>query len=309
LRTIVVEVGERHRLPELFRVEPGEEIALRERLWSSSIDPDRATLDWLAALTGRISARMLAASSSFQYLAAAAPGAKELVTMREVLELCERSARRSALRDGEVRRYDLVVLDAPATGHALAMLHSPQTLSAIARVGPLATQAHKVQEALEDRGRCAYVAVAQASDMAVSETLELDQQLQRALGRNLDAVIVNGVLPKRFTSEEVARIAELESTQSASAQQHGGEAQDDERTEGAQSDERTSAMPVMSAALRSARAEHMRARMQQSQIARLRRRLAAGHAPPVLTIPFQFVPELDLDTVERIVDLLDVTKR
>lgn len=277
LRTIVVELGEQHRLAELFGLEPGEEIALCERLWSSTIDPDRATLEWLAALTGRTSARMLAASSSFQYLAAAAPGARELVTMREVLELSERSARRSAVRNGYTRRYDLVVLDAPATGHALALLRSPQTFSAIARVGTLAEQTRKVQEVLEDRSRCAYVAVAHASEMAVCETLELERELHAALGRQLDAVIVNGTLPKRFTRADLERLDSLAT---------GSE--------------------ELQAAVEGIRATYRRTQAQQSQIGRLRReRARLARTPGVMTVPFQFAAELDLERIVRIADRLD----
>ena len=69
--------------------------------------------------------------------------------------------------------YDLVVLDGPATGHALGMLHSPRTFGAIARVGPIAGQAKQVRELLEDPDRSGYLAVAQGTEMAVTETLEL----------------------------------------------------------------------------------------------------------------------------------------
>ena len=79
-------------------------------LWSISIDPDRALLEWLQTLGGRVPGRVLASSGTFQYFAAAAPGAKELVSMVKIWELTrsERWRRRA-------QRYDLVVLDAP--GH------------------------------------------------------------------------------------------------------------------------------------------------------------------------------------------------
>jgi anion-transporting ArsA/GET3 family ATPase len=279
LRTIVVELGHQHRLPALFGLPGGEELKLRESLWSTSIDPDRAMIEWLGALTGRISARMLSASSTFQYFAAAAPGAKELVTMRKVLEL--------------ERRYDLVVLDAPASGHALGMLRSPQTFSAIARVGPMADQTRKVQQLLEDPSRCAYVAVAHPSEMAVTETIELEEQLRRLLDRDLDAVFVNGTLPQRFTREEMGRIERLEPPQPVG----------DADGSGRRTAEQAAASSVVRSAVRSARAVHERARFQQSQIARLRRQRFANGAPPgVLTIPFQFVPELDLAGIEAIAD-------
>jgi anion-transporting ArsA/GET3 family ATPase len=286
-RTIVVELAGRQRLPAMFADErprldgphrfhagdprrehreeepappqPGAEVQLEPCLWSTSIDPDKALFEWLHKLAGRLSARMLAASTTFHYFAAAAPGAKELVSMVKLLRLCEST-------------YDLVVLDAPATGHALAMLTSPQTFSAIVRAGPLSDQARKVRALLADRARCAYVAVAQGTEMTVTETLELEEGLRRQIDRDLDAVLVNGVLPRRFTREDMGRIEDV--------------ALDS---------------PVADQAVRAAQAAYERTRIQQSQIARLRRRrFAEGRPPKVLTIPFVFTPELDLDAVREI---------
>jgi anion-transporting ArsA/GET3 family ATPase len=285
LRTIVAELGDQHRLPALFghaqTPESGVEVVLEKDLWSTSIDPDRALIEWLRTLGGRISVRMLAASSTFHYFAAAAPGAKELMSMIKLRELCEGQAG-STDRGG----YDLVVLDAPATGHALAMLRSPQTFAAIVRVGPLAEQAQAVRELLEDPRRSAYVAVAQGTEMAVSETLELEEGLRRHLDRDLDAVVVNGTVPRRFTREELGRIAAA--TGDGSAAELGEDA------------------TLAGSAGRTARAVHERARLQRSQIARLRRQRFAGEMPSgVVTVPFAFTPELDLAAVREIAARLE----
>jgi anion-transporting ArsA/GET3 family ATPase len=266
LRTIVVEMGEQRRLTELFGAIPddaGAETELRENLWSISIDPDRALLEWLQSLGGRVSGRVLASSSTFQYFAAAAPGAKELSSMITVWKLTEG-------RRGKGRRasgYDLVILDAQATGHALGMLHSPQTFGAIARVGPIASQTRQVGELLSDKARSAYLAVALPTEMAVTETLELQDGLHRQIDRALDAVFVNGTLPRRFSAAELARVEALEAD--------GGSV-------------------TRSAAL-AARAVHDRANFQHNQLARLRRRDFEVHP-----VPFLFVSELDLAAVERI---------
>lgn len=312
LRTIVVELGAQHRLPDLFTADEigpngpdrtmpsgdeghsrrghrpdrhdGEEIELQEDLWTMSIDPDRALGEWLQALTGRISARLLASSSTFQYFAAAAPGVKELVSMVKLRELCEgRGAVKSGSSDSTRKTrgrpaYDLVVLDAPASGHTLAMLRSPQTFSTIVRVGPLAEQAQALRELLEDTKRSAYVAVTHASEMAVTETLELEEGLRVALDRDLDAVIVNGTMPRRFSKQDLERIA--------LARRDGGDGADGD---------------VASNAVRMARTVNDRAKVQLAQIARLRRqRFANGSPPAVLTVPFAFVPVFDLDAVRQI---------
>src|SRR5947207_12131030 len=204
VHTIIAEVGRQDRLPALFGLDgarPGVETSLQENLHSISIDPDLALLEWLQALGGRISGRLLATSSTFQYFAAAAPGAKELVSMVKLAELIRVRRRRSSAAP-----YDLVVLDAPATGHALGMLQSPATFGAIARVGPIAAQTGRVRALLEDPARTSYVAVAQPAELGVTETFELQDALRRQLGRDLDAVIVNAMLPMRFTAAELARL-------------------------------------------------------------------------------------------------------
>jgi anion-transporting ArsA/GET3 family ATPase len=316
LRTIVVELGAQHHLPDLFaadELEPhgqdramgsggnehsrrghrpaghaGEEIELQEGLWTMSIDPDRALGEWLQTLTGRISARLLASSSTFQYFAAAAPGVKELVSMVKLRELCEgHGTPKSGSSDSNNEKrdqsaYDLVVLDAPASGHALAMLRSPQTFSAIVRVGPLAEQAQALRELLEDAQRSAYVAVTHANEMAVTETLELEEGLRRELDRDLDAVIVNGTMPRRFSRQDLERIAlaRREGSDSANAN-------------------------VASNAIQMARTINDRSKVQLAQISRLRRqRFADGSPPSVLTVPFAFVPVLNLDALRRISDRL-----
>ncbi|HEX3452064.1 MAG TPA: ArsA family ATPase [Solirubrobacteraceae bacterium] len=276
LRTIVVEVGEQARLPALFDTPmpaAGVEIELQPGLWSLTIDPDRALLEWLQALGGRVSGRVLASSNTFQYFAAAAPGAKELISMVKIWELTRGNRWRGRER-GRRRGYDLVVLDAPATGHALGMLGSPSTFGRIARVGPIASQAERLRALLEDPARSSYFAVAQATEMAISETLELQERLRERLGRELDAVVVNGVLPQRFSNGELRALAPLRDNS-------GGPV--------------TTASTVRRSALLAARTVSERARFQRNQLARLRRRSFA-----VIAVPFQFTAELDLASVQRI---------
>jgi anion-transporting ArsA/GET3 family ATPase len=265
---IVVEVGAIGRVPTLFGVrarEPGVETALAEGVSSITIDPDRALLEWLQELGGRVPGRVLASSGTFQYFAAAAPGVKELVSMIKVWEL---TRSRRWKRHGA--HYDLVVLDAPATGHALAMLSSPRTFGAIARVGAVAAQTRHVEQLLADDERSGYIAVATATELAIEEALELEQRLADTLARELDAVLVNAVIPQRFSASDLQTLERAASD---------GE--------------------LGTAAFEASSAVHERARAQHSLVARLRRR-----GLPVHTVPFQFVRELDRAGVERIASSL-----
>jgi anion-transporting ArsA/GET3 family ATPase len=269
LRTIVVEVGGQRQIPGLlgYPEEPaaGVESELAEGLWGLTIDTDEALREWISSAAGRIPARFLTSRSSFQYFAAAAPGAEEMLCMIKVAELTGRAGAHP--RAGG---YDLVILDAPASGHALAMLSSPLTFTAIVRAGPMAGKAKQVRELLADPARSAYVAVTHASELAVSETLEFGEALRAKLGREFETVIVNGTLPRRFTLAEIRRLAALSDTE-----------------------------PAATAALTAARKINDRARRQRQQTARLRR---AGFT--LSGVPFSFAETLDRDALDTIADQL-----
>jgi anion-transporting ArsA/GET3 family ATPase len=280
-RTIVVEFGEHARLAGLFGeepAEPGVAQRLAPGLSAISIDPDRALLEWLQALGGRVSGRILASSGTFQYFAAAAPGAREIVSMVKIFQLTRGPKR------GRGEGYDLVILDAPATGHALGMLGSPKTFGAIARVGPIVRQTKEVQELLADPEQTDYLAVALGTELAVTETIEFQDGLQKAVGRDPAAVLVNGLVPRRFNTAELERI---EGLLGDSGQPAG------DRRSGAPSP------AVLASAVAAAREAHEQARVQQSQLARLRRR--GFH---VIGVPFVWTPELELAGIRTLSERL-----
>ncbi|HEV3071049.1 MAG TPA: ArsA-related P-loop ATPase [Solirubrobacteraceae bacterium] len=278
LRTLVVEVGERQHIPTLLArpepAEPGVVVELMAGLSSLSIDPDRVLADWLRTLGGRVTARVLLSSTTFQYFVAAAPGAREILSLVKVLELTEGV-------------YDLVILDAPATGHAIALLSSPRTFAGLARVGPIAAQARLVSELLEDPERSGYVAVARGTEMAVTETLELRESLREELGRELDVVIANAALPRRFDERELSRIAMLD----------GGH--EPLLAGGGQAPMLDGQRALIRSASRAAHAVHARAQAQNNQIARLRRQRLQ-----VLRVPFVFTPGIDEAALLQIAERL-----
>jgi anion-transporting ArsA/GET3 family ATPase len=262
-RTIVCEVAEQDRMSRAFArqgVRPEQEVELSADLWAITIDPQQALEEWLSRqLGGGPAGRLLGHSHAFQYFVAAAPGAKELITIAKVWELAQRER-----WDRHNRSYDLVVVDAPASGHGIAMLTTPRTFGEIARVGPIRRQAYRVSEMLSDPSRTGYVAVALPEEMPVNETIELEARLRRAVGLGLDLVVVNGMWPQRFTSHDVTKLRAAE----RDGLDEGG-----------------------LAAVRAALSAHDRVKAQRAQV----RRLEAGTEAPVSTLPFVFESELELD--------------
>jgi anion-transporting ArsA/GET3 family ATPase len=95
-------------------------------------------------------------------------------------------------------RWDLIVVDAPATGHGVTFLSAPRVVVSALRTGPLRRQAAKVEDLIEDPVRTELLPVALAEELPVRETEELIDSVQRAVGIRVGRVVVNGVLPRPF---------------------------------------------------------------------------------------------------------------
>jgi anion-transporting ArsA/GET3 family ATPase len=131
-RAIICEISsQEHASRVLHRAEVGyHEVEIADGLWNISIDPDEAMREYvLLQLKVRAMRDLLFRTPIFTYLAAATPGLRELVTIGKIWEL--------ALEDRKVkkgRRYDTVIVDAPATGHGIGFLQTPTSVTTVARV-------------------------------------------------------------------------------------------------------------------------------------------------------------------------------
>jgi anion-transporting ArsA/GET3 family ATPase len=265
-RAIVCEVSAQENASRIFdHTEVGfHEVEMAENLWSISIDPDESMREYvLLQLKVRAMRDMLFRSRIFNYLAAATPGLKELVTIGKIWELAQLDRK---VKSG--RKYDLVIVDAPATGHGIGFLQTPRTFAAIARVGPIHSQAQQLDRLITDQEHTGAAIVALPEEMPVNESAALEHDLRTEVGVAVDRIYMNGLYPERFSPEEAARLGEVA----------GGE------------------NGAVRAACRAALSEHNRARSQRAQLARLRRRVQA----PVKTLPFLFEPELGVDSARRL---------
>jgi anion-transporting ArsA/GET3 family ATPase len=196
LRAIVVEVSGRGDVPRLFGRggEVGAELELAPGLWTLDVDPRQALEEYLRdQLPLRLLADAIGSSTTFGYVAAATPGLRELLTIGKVWELAQTQRRTAG-----AQAYDVVVVDAPATGHGLALLAAPRTFAHAAAAGPIARQGRRIAATLADPGLTALAAVATPEIAAVEELLALRQTLD---GR-LDAVLANAVVAARFSAAD-----------------------------------------------------------------------------------------------------------
>jgi anion-transporting ArsA/GET3 family ATPase len=238
-RTLVCEVGAPSPLVR----------GLSPAVSSVTVDPDAAFREWLRRNLGRAAARILGNSETVDQLVAAAPGARELVTVGKAWDLTRADPDR------------LVIVDGPASGHAVALLQAPATFSALGRGGPIGAQAGAVRAFFADPAQSAIVLTCTPEELPVTETVSLAGALEATTGRRVDLVIADQVLPDRFDR------AEIDAVMRALRCAHD---------------------PGLRAAGLVAHRSWSRARSQQEQLERLR----ASVSTTIVELPFLFVPAL-----------------
>lgn len=188
-KTLVCEVDAKGNLTEYFEARPTSfrERELLPNLWAMSMDTEASLRQYLSLqLKLPAVARIGPLAKMFDFVASAAPGVKENVT---VGKLCWE------VREGH---YDTVVVDASASGHIVSQLSAPQAINQLVQVGLVRQQTGWMLDILSDSARTGLVVVATPAEMPVAETLELIERTRSETVVNLAAVVVNRVLPELF---------------------------------------------------------------------------------------------------------------
>jgi anion-transporting ArsA/GET3 family ATPase len=162
--------------PGVFAMSMDTEASLREYL----------KLNLKIPVVGRIGPL----AKAFDFVATAAPGVREILT---VGKFCY---------EVRERHYDLVIVDAPATGHIIGQLAAPQVINDLVKVGLIRSQTHWMLDILSDPAITGLVAVTTPEEMPVLETLELAEKVAKETTVRLSAVVVNRVLPELFGRSE-----------------------------------------------------------------------------------------------------------
>jgi anion-transporting ArsA/GET3 family ATPase len=270
LRTMIAELSSQQRVQRLFDHygQQFEEVQLAPGLFTISIDPEHAMDEYLRVKGGALG-HALGSSRMFQAFAMATPGMRELLSIGKVWELAQLHRRTQGAAP-----YDLVIVDAPATGHGIGLLRTPRTFAEIARVGPIAHQGRTIAETIADRDFTGVVAVATPEEIPVNETLFLCEALERER-LAVDLVVLNAVYPVRFSANEIDELAE---------------ALDRSRSQ------------LSRSALRAALAEHARAENQREQQDRLKAEVNGR----CVELPYVFAEQLARPEVEVLADSLQL---
>jgi anion-transporting ArsA/GET3 family ATPase len=152
------------------------------------ISPDQALVEWLQAKKlGRLADRLVR-NGALDMIATAVPGIRDILILGRI---------KSYVNEGN---YDLIVLDGPASGHAITMLRSASGLQDAVTVGAIRQQADDVAELLADPALTQVVLVTIPEHTPISETIETAFTLEEHVGVRLGPVVVNQVLAQRAGS-------------------------------------------------------------------------------------------------------------
>lgn len=188
-RTLLLEIDPRESLHQLLGTEPsgGHIVKASSRLSVQNLHA-QAVVDGMVREKLPIAAlaKKVIASSVFQHFAQGAPGMKEMAVLGYALRTVEGHYRHKA---------DVVVLDAPATGHSVSMLAAPLVLADAIGGGQLGEMARELARFIADPERCGVVLTALAEEMPIQEALELIALLREKIGRPPELVIANALYP------------------------------------------------------------------------------------------------------------------
>jgi anion-transporting ArsA/GET3 family ATPase len=197
-RTLWVEMSESPRGGHFFSgFEPRYALApVRDQLWGMNLRVQPAIEEYLSvAFKIPLLTRLIARNTLFQVLTGALPGLDSLIPLGKIwYELGRRRGRRPY--------WDRIVLDAPATGHALAMLQFPQAALDIVNSGNVADRAREIDAILSDRELTGLIAVTTLDELPVDETRELLDRVHADTPYRFEALVCNEILPNIGRDED-----------------------------------------------------------------------------------------------------------
>lgn len=163
---------------------------LRPGLHAIRIDPHEALAHYVRLQTGLglVTDRILG-SETFRQLLEAAPGWRELILLGKLWHVEQSEEKGRPL-------YDLIVVDAPATGHGLTFLDVPRVAHQAVRAGPLSRHSGWVEALIHDRERTLLLPVTLPEELPVRETLELVTRAREDIDIGVDRIVVNRCPPR-----------------------------------------------------------------------------------------------------------------
>lgn len=199
MRTLIVETDPQRPVARSYGHRPGlEPLVLEPHLWALFLGGQESLEDYLGLVVPRPILRAVFASSLYQYFVNAAPALRELTMMGKIYHEIER-------RPKSKPPWDVLVVDAPASGQALGMIRMPFVARETFGGGIVGSEAAEVGRFFRGSGKCAMIAVTTPEALAVAETLEIHHALED-LQLATAAVLFNRASPGRFEAADITRM-------------------------------------------------------------------------------------------------------
>ncbi len=197
---LVIEMDDKERISRLFgSSEVGYEGAyVQPNICIRNLQPMLAMDEFVQTeIKSRMIARQILGSQIYRYFVAAAPGLKEFVTLGKIARLSDEQDRRGR------PKYDIIILDAPASGHGIAFLRVPFAAAETVKVGWVKRQSDHIIGLITDPSRTMLNIVTLPEEMPVNETLEMCERVEELLGIPIGYIIINSVYPQVLNKRAV----------------------------------------------------------------------------------------------------------
>ena len=266
-KTVIAELGTREKVPLLFgkKAHGYQEREIYPGLFSINVQPDPALREY-----GRMKLKfeklyeIVFENEAMKKLLKMIPGMKELFLLGKTFNM-----ERERDRYGKPT-WDMIIVDAPATGHGVSLLRLPQVILEVIKTGPMASEVRLMRALLEDTRRTAINFVTLPEEMPVEETYELQRQVDDILQIPKGYLLVNQVWPEvmKKRDREIMHIL------------RDGTADD----------------PIAQGAFDVLETMTKRRKLQEKYLRELKKRVAM----PMIKMPFIFEPQFGFDEIETL---------
>ena len=273
-RVVVAELNVRPRIPAMFGVDSGgyAPIPVHEGIEAIRITPEESMREYgVLKLRFKRIYRFVFENETMRGLTGMLPGLKELLLLGKLHAMEGETVRR-----GQRPRWDTLIVDGPATGHCVSMFRLPAVILEAVSAGPLADDARRIQQLLQDETRTAFNIAAVPEEMAVQEATELSAKVTNVLKIHKGLALLNMIWPPGLASGDEALLDHLR----RSVARHD---------------------PVLAGLLSAISESERRHRHQEPMVQRMRERVGL----PVIELPFLFARELNLAEITHLSQRLD----
>ena len=271
-RALVMQLNAPDKIGPLYGLPPiqGERpVRMAENVWVVNPTPQEAMKEYaMMILRFRTVYRAVFENRLVSRFLRMVPGLPELVMLGKAY-FHEKE------EEGGRKKWDVVILDAPATGHGMFLLQIPSVINNAVGGGIMADEAKNMLALLNDPRRAMLNIVTLAEEMPINESVELKARLDAEIGIRVGYVLANNIFPALFTAPEARQMEAL-------ANDCG--------------EDNTGLRAMIDAGI----FRYERRELQERYLARAARDLAR----PVVEIPFIFEAELQRPHIQTIADAL-----